>query len=255
MTARTPLLLALVACAAPGLSRAQTMLDQEQRLIDIHALLLDLPPLQAPAALEGGTLDASLEAVTIPHIDGTTGARRQLTASDHTPVFPRPRVTLGLPAGDLRAFVGLAAIPPLELRQVSTAYVAGEAGLGLASGALRVGARLHAVYASSRAPVTDPTTRDVLETAGGGADLAVGLHLRPGGLALEPYAGLGAVTLHGRFRVTSDGNVLHSTTTGALVVAGLRTVVLGRWELVGELDAYPGRLVHTDVRVGYLFGP
>jgi len=35
---------------AAGSARAQTMLDQQQRLIEIHSLLLDLPPGDAPGA-------------------------------------------------------------------------------------------------------------------------------------------------------------------------------------------------------------
>jgi len=36
--------LSLLVVALAGAARAQTMLDQQQRLIDIHDLLLDLPP-------------------------------------------------------------------------------------------------------------------------------------------------------------------------------------------------------------------
>lgn len=252
---RAPLLAALALCAAPALAHAQTMLDQEERLIDIHSLLLDLPPLQAPAALPAGTVGVSLEAVTIPEIDGTTGSKEQITASDRTPIFPRPRVQLGLPApAGLRAFVGLSYIPPIAIRDVSTHYLAGEAGLAFAPGKLRVGARGHALYARSTAPVTDPATRDELETREWGADLAVGVRLGHDALSVEPYVGGGVVSLRGRFEVTSDGNVLHSEYTGAAVHGGVRLLLRSRWELVGEVDAYPDRLVHTNFRVGYLFG-
>lgn len=247
--------LALLLCAAPAVARAQTMLDQEQRLIDLHSLLVDLPPQQAPAALAPGALDLSLEAVTIPNIDGTTGTKRQITASDRTRIFPRPRLMVGLPAPrGVRAFAGLSLIPPVAIRDVSTTDVAAEAGAGLARGVLRLGARAHAVYARSRSPVTDPATRDVLETRAWGADASVGLRLARGALALEPYAGGGGVSLRGRFRVTSDGTVLRSAYTGPALQAGVRAVFRDRWELVTELDAYPGRLFHTGVRVGRLFG-
>lgn len=253
--ARALLAVAVAVCATPGAVRAQTMLDQERRLIDIHSLLLDLPPLQAPAALARGTLDASLEAVTIPHIDGTTGSKRQITASDRTPLFPRPRAMLGLPApAGFLAFAGVALIPPIAIREVSTSYAAAEAGLGFAPGVLRAGLRGHALYARSTSPVTDPTTRDVLETREWGADATIGTHLELSAFALEPYAGGGVVSLRGRFRVTSDGTVLRSAHTGAALQAGLRAVFRSRWELVTEVDAYPGRLVHTDIRAGYLFG-
>jgi hypothetical protein len=253
-------LAALAVCVA-GPARAQTMLDQERRLIDIHSLLLDLPPLQAPAALAAGRVDAGLEAVTIPHIDGTTGTKRQITASDRTPLFPRPRLAVGLPApSGFRAFAGLSYIPPFEIRSVSTHYVAGEAGLAWAPAdapaGLRLGARGHALYASSRSPVTDPVLRDHLETRAVGAELSVGARLGLPSVAaavVEPYAGAGLVDVRGRFRVTSDGYVLRSEYRGAALHAGLRGVFRDRWEGVVEVDGYPGRLVHTNLRVGYLF--
>ncbi len=248
-------LFTFAAAAEAGGARAQTMLDQEQRLIDIHSLLLDLPALQAPAALASGTLDASLEAITIPRIDGTTGSKQQITASDRTRVFPRPRIQLGLPApAGLRAFVGLSYIPPVAIREVSTHYAAAEAGLGFARGALRIGARGHALYAASWAPVTDATTRDSLETREWGADFAVGAGIALRQIEIDPYAGGGAVSLRGRFRVTSDGNVLRSSYAGPALAAGVRLVFRSRGELVAEVDAYPGRLVHADVRLGYLLG-
>ena len=73
-------------------------------------------------------------------------------------------------------------------------------------------------------------------------------------LALEPYAGAGVTALKGRFRVTSDGNVLTSDWTGPVLHAGVRAVWRSRWELVTELVDYPDRLFHTDVRVGWIFG-
>ena len=255
MMRRAPALVAIALCASPCAARAQTMLDQEQQLMDIHSLLLDLPPLQAPAALASGTIGVSLEGVTIPVIDGTTGSKTQITASDRTRIYPRPRLMLGLPAPEgFRTFLGLSYIPPFTIREVSTNYFAAEAGFGYAPRALRAGVRLHALYATSRAPVTDPATRDELETREWGADLGVGWRFAFQALELTPYAGAGVVSLRGRFRVTSDGTVLHSDYTGAAVQAGVRLLFRSRWEVVTELDAYPSRLFHTNVRVGYLFG-
>ncbi len=255
MSVRARVLALVVACAAATVARAQTMLDQEERLIDIHALLLDLPPMQAPGALPPRTLDVSLEGVGIPHIDGTTGTREQITASDRTRIFPRPRVALGLPAPrGFRAFVGLSYIPPVPIRDVSTNAVAAEAGLALVREVLRVGVRGHAVYATARSPVTDPATRDVLETRAWGAELSAGARFALAWASVEPYAGAGVVALRGRFRVTSDGNVLRSAFAGPALHAGVRVLVRSRWELVTEVDGYPRRLVHTDVRLGYVFG-
>ena len=46
MSRAAPRALVLALLAVPALAPAQTMLDQEQRLIDIHCLLLDLPAVQ-----------------------------------------------------------------------------------------------------------------------------------------------------------------------------------------------------------------
>ena len=256
--ARRALVLALLlAHLAPAAARAQTMLDQEERLIDIHCLLLDLPPLEAPAALAEWQWSVGLEAIAVPHIDGTTGSRVQLTASDRTPVFPRPRLILGLPAPEgFRSFVGASYVPPVRIRDLSTNQLAAEAGFAYApAGPFRVGVRGHAVYASSSAPVTDPTTRDTLETREFGADLSVAWSFAVEGarLDIQPYGGAGVVSLHGRFRVTSDGNVLESSYTGASLHAGVRLLHAGRWEGVAEVEAYPNRLVHPSFKLGYLF--
>jgi len=120
---------ALLAVAA-GSAQAQTMLDQEQRLIEIHSLLVALQPGNAPGAYRAGELSLGLEIIGIPPIDGTTGGKRQITASDRTFAFPRPRFALGLPApADFRAFVGLSYIPPIPINEVSSHLGALEAGL------------------------------------------------------------------------------------------------------------------------------
>lgn len=244
---------ALLLCLAAGPAAGQTMLDQQQRLIDVHALLIELPPVEAPAALRPFEVGLGVEAVTIPSIDGTTGGKRQITASDRTPLFPRPRLALGLPAPEgFRTFVGVSYVPPFSIDDVSTHYGGVEAGLAYAPGPLAVGLRAHAVYAFSKSPVTEPQTRDSLETFLYGADVAAGYRFAAGWLTWTPYAGAGVTHLHGRFRVTSDGVVLTSDATVAALHAGLRLLVKG-WEAVGELDAYPGRLVHPNFRVAYTF--
>jgi hypothetical protein len=244
----------LLSLLGAGAASAQTMLDQQQRLIDIHSLLLDLPPLEAPGAHRPLEVNVGLEVVTIPPIDGTTGGKRQITASDRTPLYPRPRLAVGLPApSGFDVFLGLSYIPPFSIEDVSTHYGAAEVGIAYAAGRLAVGLRGHAVYAFSRSPVTDPATRDSLETFTYGGDVSSGYRFERGGLSLTPYAGLGVTHLHGRFRVTSDGVVLTSDDTALAVLGGLRLLVDQRWEAVAELDAYPGRLVHPNFRLGYRF--
>jgi hypothetical protein len=251
---RAPIGLILLLASATGSAGAQTMLDQQLRLIDVHNLLLDLPPVEAPAALRPLQVALGVEGITIPSIDGTTGGKRQITASDHTPIFPRPRLMVGLPApGAFRAFAGLAYIPPLTIQDVSTHYGGAEAAIAYVPGPLAVALRGHAVYAFSRTPVTEPQTRDSLETFIYGADVMSGYALEAGFASWTPYAALGVTHLHGRFRVTSDGVVLTSDDTVLAVHAGVRLLLGNRWETAVELDAYPGRLVHPNFRLAYLF--
>ncbi|HEY6908058.1 MAG TPA: outer membrane beta-barrel protein [Myxococcales bacterium] len=252
-------LLALLALAA-GSVRGQTLLGQEQRLIDIHALLLDLPPVDAPGTYRAGQLGVGLEVIGVPPIDGSTGTpgvqgfKRQITASDRTAVFPRPRVTLGLPAPEsFRAFVGASYVPPVEVRSVSLHYVGGEAGIAYVPGPFTAGIRAHLLYAQSESPVTDPVLRDRLRVTEYGAEVSAGYALEFGALEVTPYGGAGVSRTHGNFRVTSDGVTLTSDDTAAALQAGVRLVFGKHWLGVAELDAYPGRLVHPNFRLAYLF--
>ena len=256
MTGRAAFALTLaLACCVAAPAAAQTMYDQQQRLIDVHGLLLDLPPAEPPAALAPWQVSLGLEVIGIPVIDGTTGGKTQLTASDHTRAFPRPRVLLGLPAaGALRPFVGLTYIPPVTVADVSTNYGAVEAGVAWASGGpLAAGLRGYAAHGFSKSPVTDPATRDTLESTLFGGDLLVGYALELWGARWTPYAGAGVAFHHGRFRVTSDGVVLTSDVTTAAIHAGLRVVAWRQWEAAAELAAYPGYLVHPNFKVAWLW--
>jgi len=51
-----------------------------------------MPPVMGAAAF------LMAEFIGIPYIDGTTGGKVQITASDRTRIFPRPRIALGLPS-------------------------------------------------------------------------------------------------------------------------------------------------------------
>jgi hypothetical protein len=251
---RARALLVLLAAAGAGPASAQTMLDQEQRLIQIHSLLLDLPPVQAPGALGPGQLSLGLEIIGIPHIDGTTGGKVQITASDRTSVFPRPRFALGLPAPEgFHTFVGLSYVPPIAINGVSTNYIALEGGIAWVPGPLSVGLRAHGLYALSESPVTDPSTRDTLETWGFGGDLSGGYRFDLGPVSLTPYAGVGVVHVDGRFTVTSDAVVLASQYTGVTLEAGLRLLMFKNWVVVAEVNSYPGRLVHASLLLAFQF--
>ncbi|HEY7725702.1 MAG TPA: autotransporter outer membrane beta-barrel domain-containing protein [Anaeromyxobacteraceae bacterium] len=239
--------------AGPGAGRAQTMLDQEQRLIEIHSLLVTLPALTAPGSLRPGEASLGLEVVAIPEIDGTTGGKRQITASDRTRAFPRPRLALGLPApGGLRGWVGAAYIPPVRIREVSSHLGAAEGGLAWAPGRWAAGIRAQVLYARSQSPVTDPRTRDTLRTFALGADASAGYRLDLALGSVTPYAGVGLTRVHGDFRVTSDGYLLSSRTTNLGFGAGVRLLALQRLEAAAEVVLFPGRLIHPSFRIAWV---
>jgi len=235
-------------------ARAQTMLDQELRLIEIHSLLIALQPGNAPGAYRAGEVSLGLEIVGIPPIDGTAGGKREITASDRTPVFPRPRLAIGLPApADFRAYAGLAYIPPIAINDVSSHLGALEAGLAWAPvGPLAAGLRGYLVAARSKSPVTDPATRDTLDTLDFGADLSAGYRLDFGPLSATPFAGAGISRVAGDFRVTSDNNLLSSRSTNLGLTGGVRLFSRPGIEVVAELVVFPGRLVHPSVSVAWV---
>jgi hypothetical protein len=250
---RRPLAVGSLLASPPAPPGAQTLLDQEERLIQIHSLLLDLPPVDAPGAYRWGQASLGLEVVAIPSIDGTTGSKRQITASDRTRAFPRPRAALGLPMPQgFRAFAGLSYVPPIEIRAITAHLVAGEAGIAWTPGRLRLGLRGHALYARTRSPVTEPQTRDTLSAGEMGLDLSGGYDLPLGPALLTPYAGVGMTRLSGNFRVVSDGVELSSRYTAAAFHGGLRLLMLDHWEGVGEWVAYPHRLLHPRFRIAYV---
>jgi len=245
--------LAIVADSA----RAQTMLDQEQRLIEIHSLLVGLPPAAAPGAYRPGEVSLGLEVVGIPPINGQTGGKFQITASDHTPLFPRPRLAIGLPAPEgYRAFAGLAYIPPITFRQVSSHLGALEAGIAwVPEGPIAAGIRGHVLVARSKSPVTEPGTRDTLDNFEYGADLSAGYRLDLGVASITPFAGVGVTRLSGDFLVTSDNYVLTSRTTNVGFTGGLQLFAGRNVEGVAEMVVFPGRLVHPSFRLAWVFDP
>src|SRR4051794_38462090 len=126
---RFRVLAALLASAAAS-ARAQTMHDQEQRLLEVHSLLLALPPENAPGAYGTGEVSVGVEAIGIPAINGQTGGKVQFTASDRAFAFPRPRVAIGLPAPEgFRAFAGFSYIPPITVFNINEHLAAVEGGL------------------------------------------------------------------------------------------------------------------------------
>src|SRR5207249_4520931 len=149
-------------------------------------------------------------------------------------VFPRPRLAVGLPApAGFGAYAGLAYIPPIAINGVSSHLGALDAGIAW-QGPLTVGLRGNVVAARSKSPVTNPSTRDTLDTLDFGADLSAGYRFDFGSVSLTPFGGAGVTRVAGDFTVTADGNVLTSRTTDLLLNGGVRLLARPGVEAVVE---------------------
>jgi hypothetical protein len=236
-----------VALAATAVG-AQTTLNQEERLIQIHSLLVALPPQTAPDGYAPGQVSLGLELIVIPSISGQIGGRNppEITASDRTPVFPRPRLALGLPApSDFRAYVGATYLPPFQINSASSHQFGLEGGYAwVPDTPLSAGLRAFALFAESKSPVTDANTRDTLDSFDAGADLSIGYRLDFEPFSLTPFAGIGFTYAQGDFRVFSDNELLTSNTVNLSVDGGVRVHMGLGFDAVGEVVAYPGVLVH-----------
>jgi hypothetical protein len=246
---------ALVLATFAGAARAQTMLEQEVRLIELNSLLVGLPPNNAPGAYAPGQVSISLEIVGIPPENGQTGGKFQITPHDHTPVFPRPRLAVGLPAPrDFRAFAGAAYIPPITVSDVSSHQGSLEAGFAWApEGAFTAGIRGHVLLARSKSPVTEPDTKDVLDNFEYGGDVSAGYRFGLGRTSLTPFASVGLTRVNGDFTVTSDGYTLESHTTNLGLTGGLRLGYGRHLDAMAELVVFPDRLVHPAFSVAWTF--
>jgi opacity protein-like surface antigen len=263
------LVCAAVLALFAGSAQAQTMLDQEERLIEIHSLLIALPPGNAPGAYRPGELSLGVELVGIPNINGQTGGKTQITASDETNVYPRLRAAVGLPAWHgFRAFAGLAYIPPITIRDITSNLGALEGGLSKeVARSLTVGVRAQLVLASSKAPVTDLSrqTRDTLDNFIGGGDLSAGYEFDFGWFSATPFAGAGLSYVAGNFTVTSDQNLppelapqrgkLTSRTVNPSLDGGIRLFAghgFKGFEGIFEVTGYPGVMVHPSFRIAWV---
>jgi hypothetical protein len=188
---------------------------------------------------------------------GPTEAVMNITASDHTRLFPRARLAIGLPAPEgYRAFAGLAYIPPITFRDVSSHLGALEAGIAwVPEGPITAGIRGHVLAARSKSPVTERDTRDTLDNFEYGADVSAGYRLDLGLASITPFAGVGVTRVSGDFTVTSDNYVLTSRTTNVGFTGGLQLFAGRNVEAVAEMVVFPGRLVHPSFRLGWVFDP
>lgn len=253
--------------------------SNEAQLFAAFSVPLAFGLVEGPDESEAGTVRGGLELTYLPNIDAETrtpSVCRPGKGPENTDLllaFPRPRVSIVLPAG----FAAEASwVPPVRLSGVKANLVGlallrsmplGHAGTHLAL-------RLHGTFGVIRAPIT--CNDDALEDENSecfegtrsddafhpnivGAEALIGWSL--GGGRLRPFAGAGLNLLYPRFRVNftnrfdqlDDSRVEVDLKQGAMF-GGATWAATPTVDLSGVLYAAPGDEVTGRIMVSYGMG-
>lgn len=253
--------------------------SNEARLFAAFSVALAFGLVEAPDQMAPGTIRAGLELTYLPNIDEETRTPtvcRPGKGPENTDLllaFPRPRVTVALPAG----FIAEASwVPPVRLNGIK-ANLLGLAllrSMQLGHSGTHLALRLHGTLGVIRAPIT--CNDDALEDASSecfdgtrsddayhpnivGAEALLGWSL--GGGRLRPFAGAGLNLLYPRFRVNfinrfdqlDDSRVEVDLKQGALF-GGATWAATPRVDLSAVLYAVPGDEVTGRLMVSYGMG-
>ena len=254
--------------------------SHEAQLFAALAVPLAFSLAEAPAVGPPGQVRVALEATYLPDVDEelrTPTICRPGKGPDNTDLlfgFPRPRVSVGLPAGLL---FEASWVPPVRLSGVKASLV----GLSLqrsfpiAKEGTFLTLRTHSAFGLIRAPITcdeDALRDDTSECFQGtlsddryhpntfGAEAAVSWLLGQG--RIRPFLGGGLNILHPRFQVnftnqfgeTDNRKVEVDLTRGALF-AGATWAPAGGFALSGQIYSSPGDAVTARLAASYLIAP
>lgn len=218
---RRLLLCGLLALPSSALAQGDCFPPDDSNEAKVFAILgvpLALGPAEAPAARAQWVPRFSLETSYIPNIDDETATPtvcRPGKGPENTnfaSVLPRPRVSLGLPAG---LAVEVSWVPPISFNGATPNLLGFSLGKIFNLGqAMQLGVRLHATTGKIEAPITcdedalqDPVSEcfngtesdDRYKPNAFGADITGGWSL--GGGRVRPFVGAGVNLLRPRFQV------------------------------------------------------
>ncbi len=253
--------------------------SNEAQLFTAFSVPLAFGLVEAPNEMEAGTIRAGFELTYLPNIDEETRTPTVCRPgkgpenTDLLPAFPRPRVTVALPAG----FAAEASwVPPARINGVK-ANLVGLAllrSMPLGHSGTRLALRLHGTFGGIRAPITcndealgdensecfeGTRSDDAYHPNIVGAEALLGWSL--GGGRLRPFAGAGLNLLYPRFRVNftnrfgqlDDSRVEVDLKQGAMF-GGATWAATPRLDLSGVLYAAPGDEVTGRLMVSYGMG-
>jgi hypothetical protein len=236
---------------------------QQDFLQNYYALSSTLSPVHGPIPHEPGHGTLGLEIAVLPPL----GCPRRFVLShtktedtNKSPVIPRPRGTVALPAiGKVVPYIGGAYVPPVPINGTVNVIVSLEAGLGVPFGEhFQLGGRFHATLHKTVGDVAgafnpeDPPVDDFYLGSTVGLDVLAGYKID----WITPYAAIGLTDVSTFFLVGDDafvGNNLHPYFGPALSL-GADGLVKERLRLGGEFYAAPGGYSLPDATVDSVDG-
>lgn len=244
--------------------------SHEAQAFGIFSVPLAFAPAGAPEQLEPWHVRIAIEASYLPNIDDSTATPtvcrpgKEAENMDFGALFPRPRVSLGLPSGFI---LEASYIPPISVNEAEPSLFGFALGKRFVMGGMTLGIRGHATVGVVHAPVTcddDALEDPISECFNGtksndeyhpnifGADASLGWSL--GGGRFKPYLGAGFNVLHPRFRVNFtnqfdqvDRRRVEVDLNRAVLFAGATWSPSERFGVSGQIysaptDAVTGRL-------------
>ncbi|MEJ7758321.1 MAG: hypothetical protein WKF55_01885 [Gemmatimonadaceae bacterium] len=255
--------------------------SNEARLLAFYSVPISFSPAGAPEHLAPWTIRIGGEAGPVPDPDAEilqTGAcfSQKSENTGLSPVFGRPRLTVGLPASFA---LEVSYLPPIRINAAEPNLVSGALSwihrirMQTTSDGTDVMLRLHGTTGRVRGPITCPaaglqtinptqpcfgTTQsvDTFEPTMMGAEGVVGTAAYDGRLGL--YVGGGANFLRPRFRVgftdglgSVDNTEIETDLTRAVVFAGLTAQVSRTLDLSAQVYSVPKDATTLRVGAGY----
>lgn len=176
-------------------------------------------------------------------------------------VIPRPRATFGFSAlgGKVYPYVGVAAVPPVPIKEMRSTVFSAELGAGVPLGAHgSVGIRVHGTMIrtvgdiASHFAATEPNVLDVYIGSSSGADASVAWEIAGRVLDLSPYLSAGILETSSFFWAGDDSKGVSNTHPyfGPAFAAGLDMLAVRRLRVGLEASAAPGGTTSRFFQVG-----
>jgi len=227
----------------------------EQAQVDFlnnyFALGSQLSAIHGPIPHEAGHGAIGVDLAVLPPLSCERRLALEGTKTEDTnqsPILPRPRATVALPAiGKLVPYIGAAWLPPVKALGMTNLLLSAEGGVGIPVGesGFQLGGRMHATVhktvgdvATAFDPKDDPVD-DLFLASTFGFDLMAGYEL---GVPITPYLSAGLTDASTLFYVGDDGvmaNNLHPY-FGPVMAAGLDGLVAERFRWGAEFFGAPG---------------